>query len=212
MKKSVTGDPIMIPECVISFPHLFEPDSYLGNERYRATFLIDQGAEVLDQLRDSYKNVRIAMWGDEQPDNVGVCFGNDDDRYPGQVFLKASAKPDKRPTVVNRDKTPIVKDDNIIYGGAIVNAFVTLWAHDHPANKRVNCNLLAVQFVRDGERLGGGDGGIAGGDLADRFPELAAAVGNGAISPGQAAKAAAKAEKAPASAGDDLPFDDDIPF
>ena len=61
--------------------------------------------------------------------------------------------------VINRDKTPITEDDNVVYAGCYVNAIITLWAQNNSYGKRVNAQLDGVQFVRDGEPFG--DGGIS---------------------------------------------------
>jgi hypothetical protein len=73
------------------------------------------------------------------------------------MVLKASTK--RRPLVITRDKTPIVESDNIVYAGCYVNAIVSLWAQNNQYGKRINAQLDAVQFVRDGEPFG--DGGVS---------------------------------------------------
>jgi hypothetical protein len=71
--------------------------------------------------------------------------------YEGKMTIKASTK--KRPLVIDRDKSPITEDDNIVYAGCYVNAIVTLWGQNNQFGKRVNAQLDGVQFVRDGEPL-----------------------------------------------------------
>ena len=66
--------------------------------------------------------------------------------------IKASTK--KRPTLVNRDKTPIVEEDGILYGGCYVNVSIDLWVMDNAYGKKVLASLNAIQFVKDGEAFG----------------------------------------------------------
>jgi hypothetical protein len=37
-----------------------------------------------------------------------------------------------------------------------VNAAVSLWVQNNQWGKRINCNLNAIQFVRDGDSFGAG--------------------------------------------------------
>ena len=62
--------------------------------------------------------------------------------------------PKKRPTLVNRDKTPIVEEDGILYAGCYVNVSIDLWVMDNSYGKKVLASLNAIQFVRDGEAFG----------------------------------------------------------
>ena len=74
--------------------------------------------------------------------------------FAGCMSIKASTK--RRPIVINRDKSPITEDDGIIYPGCYVNAIIEVWAQNNAWGKRVNANLLGVQFVADGEPFGSG--------------------------------------------------------
>ena len=73
--------------------------------------------------------------------------------YGGMYFFNASNK--KRPTVVDRDKTPLTEDDNVIYSGCYANVFVDIYGFDTAGNKGVAAALGGVQFKKDGEALGG---------------------------------------------------------
>ena len=67
----------------------------------------------------------------------------------------------------NKDKTPLTEDDNVIYGGCYVNAIIELWAQDNNYGKRINANLLGVQFHKDGEPFGGGGVSVKADDFDD---------------------------------------------
>ena len=49
---------------------------------------------------------------------------------------------------------PLTEDDNKLYPGCYVNVVITLWAQNNKFGKRINANLLAVQFVKDGNPFG----------------------------------------------------------
>lgn len=91
----------------------------------------------------------------------GEVYGGFEDMYALNATSKA------RPTVIDRDRTPLVEADGKPYGGCYVNAIVDIWAQDNNFGKRINCQLQGIQFVKDGEAFGGG--GVAS---ADEFEEL----------------------------------------
>ena len=85
--------------------------------------------------------------------------------------------------MVGKKREPLSEEDDVVYGGVIVNVLIRPWAQDNKFGKRINANLVAVQFVRDGERFGqarpdinehfgdeeGGDGDSGFGDGDDGF-------------------------------------------
>jgi hypothetical protein len=68
---------------------------------------------------------------------------------------------------VDRDRSLITEDDNKLYAGCYVNAIIELWVQDNSYGKRVNANLLGVQFFKDGEPFA--DGVKASADDFDVF-------------------------------------------
>lgn len=89
---------------------------------------------------------------DDDLENYGDCY-----------FFNANNK--KRPLVINKDKTPLTDDDNVIYSGCYANVVVDLFGYDTAGNKGVGVSLGGVQFKADGEALGGR------GTTADDFDE-----------------------------------------
>ena len=141
----------------LSFPALFEREKFEGKEgKFAATFLSDKEKKenyqaVIAECERVQKEAKIKVPRDKW------CIRDGDeseyDGYQGCWSIKAST--DKRPTIVNRDRTPISKDDEILYAGCYVNAIISLWVQNNQFGKRINANLLAVQFVADGEEFSG---------------------------------------------------------
>jgi hypothetical protein len=77
--------------------------------------------------------------------------------FEGNLYLSSSSE--KRPLVVNADKTPLVAADGKPYGGCYVNAVVDIWAQDNQYGKRINATLQSVQFFADGDSFAGGSFG-----------------------------------------------------
>ena len=80
-----------------------------------------------------------------------------------------------RPTLVDNRGIQTTEEDNLFYPGCYVNAKIGIWIQNNSYGKRVNANLLGVQFVKDGADLSGGSK-VASiddfGDLGDQ-PEVA---------------------------------------
>ena len=155
----------------LSFPSLFEKSVFEGKEgKYEATLLIDKKdlktkAAIDQAIADVIKEAKIKVPSDK------ICVKDGDeidlDGYEGNWSLKASNS--RRPTVINRDKTPITANDGIIYSGCYVNAVIDFWVQNNNYGKRVNANLYGVQFLKDGERFGSGLGSV---DVMDDFENL----------------------------------------
>lgn len=146
----------------LSFPHLFTARAVNEGDKpkFSANFILDndEHEDLIAELEDAIESVATEQWKGKTPKNLKTCLRDgedyaDKDGYgDGTMFLTAST--DKRPPVVDRDMSPIVEDDDKIYAGCFVNATIRLWAQDNQYGKRVNANLRAVQFVRDGDAFG----------------------------------------------------------
>jgi hypothetical protein len=158
---------IKIPSARLSFPSLFNMASFGGEStgKFEATFILDkkEHAKQIEEIEGAIAKLQKELKVKLASDKLCLKDGDEMERpeYQGKMTIKASTK--KRPMVINRDKTPITEDDNVVYAGCYVNAIITLWAQNNSYGKRVNAQLDGVQFVRDGEPFG--DGGIS----ADQF-------------------------------------------
>lgn len=150
----------------ISYPHLFEP--YKGTQKdskpkYSARFLLSKEAhsDLVKQIAKKMKELTAATpsFKGKLPTPDMLCLRDGDvygkgEEEEGHWTLNASEN--TRPIVVDRDRSPLTAEDDKIYPGCVVNAKIRLWAQDNAWGKRINANLLGVQFVKDGDRLGNG--------------------------------------------------------
>ena len=150
----------MLKNVRLSFPSLFATEVYGGEDtgKYAATFLIPKSdTKTVATIEQACKQALIEKYGEGKiPKGFKLPLVDGDDKeyqgYADHVCIKASTK--KRPTLVNRDKTPIVEEDGILYGGCYVNASIDLWVMDNSYGKKVLGSLNAIQFVKDGEAFG----------------------------------------------------------
>lgn len=163
---------IKLQNVRLSFPSLFRKAVFSGEEtKFEGTFLLDKETQadkiaeiekaIADLTADKLKGVKL------KADKICLKDGDDIDYdgYAGHMSIKASNG--KRPMVLDRDRTPLSEDDNRPYSGCYVNAVLELWAQDNQYGKRINANLLGVQFFKDGQPFG--DGVSASADDFDAF-------------------------------------------
>ena len=162
---------ITLKNVRLSFPSLFKKAMFEGKEgKYEATFLIPKSdKKVYDLIQSKIKELLDSSGFKISKDKL--CLKDCDDvEYAGYAdhwSLKSSNS--RRPTVMDSDKTPLTEEDNRIYAGCYVNAIVDFWVQNNSYGKRINSNLLGVQFLRDGESLG-----AAPVDVTELFDDLSA--------------------------------------
>jgi hypothetical protein len=137
--------------------------------------------------------------------------------FLGNFFINANAKPERPPGLFHKYLKPdgsgvveLSRPQSVIYSGCYVNVQLNLWVQNNAHGKRVNAELLAVQFADDGDAFGGGasaDTSVFGGVAAPSpagfgAPQQPATPGFGApaAAPGFGAPAAAPGFGAPAAA------------
>jgi len=150
----------------LSFPSLFQPSSFDGNEenaKYGAQFLMDKEGDPEDNadfVRQAVKEVIKRAFKGKSPGDDKLCFRDgaskpELDGYGEDVFF-VSASNKKKFHVVDRDLSPLEEKDGKPYAGCYVNATIRLWPQDNKFGKRVNAQLRAVQFSGDGDPFGTG--------------------------------------------------------
>ena len=161
---------VKISNARLSFPSLFQKASFDGKEgKYEATLLFPKSdTKTYDAIMAAIETCKKDNKIKVAKDKLFIKDGDDIeyDGYEGMWAVKASNN--KRPTVINRDKTPLVEEDEVLYAGCYVNAIIEPWAQNNQYGKRINANLLGVQFVKDGEPFG--DGGKVA--AADEFDDI----------------------------------------
>jgi len=151
----------------LAFPNLFEAKQIQDSDaKFSAAFIFGQDHGAVTALKKAMQTVAKEKWGEKAPavykqlqaqDRLALHDGvtkSQYEGYDGRMFINATNS--LRPTVLDRDKTPLVATDGRLYAGCFVNAVVELWAMDNKFGKRVNASLMGVQFFADGDRLAGG--------------------------------------------------------
>lgn len=151
----------------ISFPNIFSAKANeQGKEQFSAAFLFAPEHKGIPALEATIEEVGKAKWGAKWPAvkkeliaGGKLLVHNGDSKaslagYEGNLFFNAYNT--VRPTVVDRDRTPLNAQDGKPYSGSYVNCIIDIWAQDNSYGKRINAQLQGVQFVKDGEAFSGG--------------------------------------------------------
>lgn len=153
-----------------SYPHLHEAwakndvDPVSGkptSRKFSVTGLADQSThkefmqamvKLINRLLTEKKMGKIGS------DKKFIRNGDDAgaDEAEGQWIVATSETAKRRPSLRDRRGSQVSPEDaeEMFYPGCYINLFFKPWAQDNDYGKRVNASLIAVQFVRDGERFG----------------------------------------------------------
>lgn len=179
MAKSITSEKIQLTNVRLSFPTLDKASAYKEGQEpsFAASFLLDpsnkEHAVQIAKIKSEAARIAKAFFTDGVPksfSNPGckeLCFGKGDDLekvydgYEGMFWIKGKSY--SRVPIVGRRKndsgkfSPVAPGDKEWpYAGCYVNATITLWTQNSHGRKAINGNLVAIQFVKDGEAFGGG--------------------------------------------------------
>lgn len=175
MAKSVTSEQIQLTNVRLAFVQLDKPTKIGQNPeetpKYRVTALLDpsnaEHAALIKKIKTEAERIAKQKWDGTVPKGIETCFGNGNDLdkvYNGfaDMFFVRLSTPDL-PPIVGRQKNPTTKtfmqltpgQAGFPYSGCYANVPITLWTQDSHGRKGVNGNLLAVQFVKDGDSFRG---------------------------------------------------------
>mgnify|MGYP003638878934 FL=1 len=153
---------ITLKNVRLSFPQIWTAKAFNKGQdaKFNANFLLDKDSDKdqIESLRKEIKQAATAKFNGDIPKNIKMFLGDGEDKaydgYENAMFVSASCK--NRPTIIDRDRTPLVEEDGRPFAGCYVNAAISIWIMDNDYGKRINANLVAIQFVKDGESFGSG--------------------------------------------------------
>lgn len=179
---------LFIKELPIAFPALAEAQAIGdGEPAYGGRFVVDpKRADLVKDLDAAMLAEAKAKWKDDGEavlamlvEEGKVAFEKKPYRskktgkvyagFEGMYNLGARTPAGKpQPTVFDEYGNQLTTKAQIeqkVYSGAVVTAKIEIWAQDNSYGRRINCSLLGVMFVREGERFGGGSGPASADDF-----------------------------------------------
>lgn len=160
---------IVLKNVRVSYLNVFKPRAMQeGQEpKFSAQIIMDKNhpqlkefnAAVLEVAKEKFSKLIV---GNKIPSKLKTPLRDGDEEYTaaedlavygGKYFFNANNT--RRPVTIDRLKNQIAEEDNVLYSGCYCNVIVELFAYDTAGNKGVAASLGGVQFIRDGEALGG---------------------------------------------------------
>jgi hypothetical protein len=156
---------VVFGPCRLSYTHVFSkyaPDGDTANGKYMTNVLIPKGEKetikALQQAIEAAKKAAVtSKWSGKEPKKLDMSLRDGDDKEDDEVYADhfyINAKSNTRPGVCDKNKTPIVDEDEI-YSGVWAIVSVTFFGYDVSGNRGVACGLNNIMKFKDGERLGG---------------------------------------------------------
>ena len=146
----------MLKNVRVNFPNLFKKSKF---DKYGATLMLEPDSEQYKTVKHEIDRVTKESFKGKKLPADKVCLKDGDDTgkdvYAGLYVLNTNSN--TPPHVISHinPKEKVAEDENKIYSGCYVNVKVNLWAQDNEWGKRINAELIAIQFAKNGEPLSG---------------------------------------------------------
>lgn len=170
----------------ISFPWIVEPqvkknDKGVDVASYNCDVIMTPNDPAFAKFIALVQQMAVEKW----KENAGValqkinsdrktrCYGQGEEKtstktfqvhagYAGHVYI--GARSDRQPQIIGSDGRQIDPTNTLqvravaskIYGGCFANVVVKPWLQQNDKGIGIRCDLVAIQFAKDGEPLGAG--------------------------------------------------------
>lgn len=154
---------IQIRDVRLSYPHIFSPyqkeeDAAQGKKpKYSCKVIMPEATHKaeIDALRKHLVSLQKEWFKERLPAANLFCKDGNDMALPEyENAWIVSASESIAPQVVGKRREPLKESDDIVYGGCYVNILIRPWKQANKYGKKINANLIGIQFVREGERFG----------------------------------------------------------
>ena len=164
MAKIKNGTRVITNEIRASYVHVAEPQSVNGGkEKYSMSVIIPKSDKetlsLINQAIDQAITDGISKFGGKRPNKAALKLPlrdgdveRDDEAYQDAFFINCNS--DDAPQVVDANRRQV--DPKIIYSGCYCRVSISFYAFSKNGNRGIAAGLGNIQFVRDGEPLGGG--------------------------------------------------------
>ena len=188
-----------LSDVVLSFPALIEARASTegGTPKFSADFILPPNHPGFAQFMQRVAAIAQAKWGENagpvlqmiQSDRKMRCYGAGQEKidkktfkpftgYDGMMYIGANN--DVQPQMIQLDGSLVDPANTMLcqvlarklYGGCHVNAAVKAWPQENKHGRGIRCELVAIQFLKDGTPFGD-----AIPDVTGMFGQVAAPVG-----------------------------------
>ena len=164
MAKIKNGTRVITNEIRASYVHVAEPQSINGSkEKYSMAVIIpksdNETLTLINQAIDQAITDGITKFGGKRPKKESLKLPlrdgdveRDDEAYQDAFFINCNSF--DAPQVIDADRHQI--DPRSIYSGCYCRVSISFYAFSKNGNRGIAAGLGNIQFLRDGEPLGGG--------------------------------------------------------
>ena len=164
MAKIIDGTRVVTNEIRASYVHVAQPQSINGGaSKYSMSVIIPKGDKetlrLINQAIDQAITDGIKKFGGKRPNKATLKLPlrdgdveRDDEAYQDAFFINCNNK--TAPQVVDAKCHPV--DPGIVYSGCYCKVSISFFAFAVQGNRGIAAGLGNIQFLRDGEPLGGG--------------------------------------------------------
>lgn len=171
---------IMLTDVRLSYAYLFNPmvgtdDKGNTTRNFCTHAIMPPNHPAIELLKAAQREVAQAKWGNQWQAIMTALAGQDklalhagnvskpgQEGYEGNYYVSANSK--QRPTLVETRggvNVQLVESDGRPYSGCFANVMIAVYAQDPKGEKakfgkRINAQLMGVQFLRHGDAFGGG--------------------------------------------------------
>ena len=158
----MAGKTFKLKNVRLRYPNLFATESYKGTDtgKYSATFVLDavEHKDIIAEMQQEIERICKESFKVKRLDSARICLKDGDESgnefYEGKFTIKASNR--FAPTILSRSREVIASAaESPFYPGCYVTALIDFWEQARDG-KRINSNLLGIQFVKNGERIAEG--------------------------------------------------------
>jgi hypothetical protein len=151
---------LRLKKARLSFPVIWEPRRFSEDQdsKYSATFVLPKDSAVAKAAEAAVQGLAVETF--KRTEGIKTCLHDGAEKAhlagfgAGTVYLTASTR--ARPLVIDGNGAVLAESDGRPYAGCYVTGLVRLWAMNNQFGRRVNAELLGIQFVADGEPFSGG--------------------------------------------------------
>lgn len=162
---------ILINNCRLSYFFGFKPyEGDDGSSSYCSHLIIPTNHPQLSALQALMRKAAVDTWKDKAEEVLQqlkaqdrLCIHRGDiskpgqDAYKGQLYISTSSKIKPRIVASVNGINQEVGEDHALacYSGCKANAIISIWAQNNKFGKRINAQLMGVQFAGHDQRLSG---------------------------------------------------------
>lgn len=159
----MNGTRVVTNEVRASYVHVAEPSSMNGNDpKYSMAVIIPkedkETLSLINKAIDQAITDGIPKFGGKRPNKGALKLPlrdgdveRDDDAYKDSFFINCNNK--TQPQVVDASRHQV--DPVVIYSGCYCRVAISFFAFSVQGNRGIAAALGNIQFLRDGEPLGG---------------------------------------------------------